>query len=339
MEQIMGNNGFWNRKKVLITGNEGFLGSNLTIRLLELNADVVGLDIDVKRDRTILTAQDYRKLKTLRGDVADHVTISSILEQYRPEVIFHLAAEAIVGECNKIPVKAFKSNIEGTWNILEASRCNNVVKAIVVASSDKAYGCHTQLPYKEDAPLIGRHPYDVSKSCADLIAYTYFYTYKAPVAITRCGNIYGPGDFNMSRIVPEAMRCALTGEVLKIRSDGKFTRDYVYVDDIVNGYILLAEQLQKKKLGGEAFNFSNENPLSVVEFVDKINKISGGRLRYKILNQAKYEIKHQYLAAKKARRVLGWKPKCEIGEGVKRTLNWYREYLDKEINKKNLRSK
>jgi CDP-glucose 4,6-dehydratase len=249
--------------------------------------------------------------------------VNKMINKYKPQVIFHIAAEAIVGEANKDPVKAFKSNIEGTWNILEASRGRKFIEAIVVASSDKAYGSHKVLPYKEDAPLKGSHPYDVSKSCADLICYAYWNTYRVPVCVTRCGNIYGPGDFNYSRVVPDAIRCAIQDKQFKIRSDGKFTRDYVYVEDIVNGYITLAEKMKKLKLYGEAFNFSDENPITVIEMVKKIYHLSEQKPDYKILNSAKYEIKHQYLCSKKARKVLSWKPEYSLDEGLKKTLKWY----------------
>ncbi len=314
---------FWQNKKVLITGFEGFLGSNLTLNLLSKGASIVGLDIQTDRKDTIFTPEEYKKIKVIKGDVADFTLVKKIISGSKIEIVFHLAAEAIVGKSHQNPLKTFSSNIEGTWNILEACRNAKTIESIVVASSDKAYGSHKKLPYREDAPLIGNHPYDVSKSCADLIAYTYFHTYGLPVAVTRCGNIYGPGDFNFSRIVPDAMRSALSGKTLLIRSDGKFTRDYVYVDDIVNGYIILAERLNKLGLGGESFNFSDENPITVIELVNKIFKLLGKKPDYKILNKANYEIKHQYLASRKARTLLGWKPDNTLAGGLKKTLKWY----------------
>lgn len=321
------NKNFWKNKKVLVTGYEGFLGSNLTKKLISLGADVVGLDIKTRRKETILDDSDYKKMITIRGDVSNYNLVKKIINHYRIEVVLHLAAEAIVNECFNNPRKTFTSNIKGTWELLEVCRSSKTVKSIVVASSDKAYGSHKKLPYKEDAPLQGNHPYDVSKSCADLIAYTYYHAYGLPVAITRCGNIYGPGDFNFSRIVPDAIRCALTGKQLLIRSDGKFVRDYVYVEDIVNGYIMLAEQLPKKNLGGEAFNFSDENPITVIELVKKIYEVIGKKPNYKILNQAKYEIRRQYLDSQKARRVLKWGPLSNLEEGLKKTISWYKNYF------------
>jgi CDP-glucose 4,6-dehydratase len=208
--------------------------------------------------------------------------------------------------------------------VLESCRNSKGIKGVIIASSDKAYGIHNKLPYREDAALCGSHPYDASKSCADLLAYTYFNTYGLPVCVTRCGNIYGAGDFNFSRIIPDAARCAVTGETLNIRSNGKFTRDYIYVDDIVTGYLMLAEKLVKLSLAGEAFNFSEEKPVNVLSLAKKIFRVAGAKERYKILNSARFEIPHQYLSSVKARRVLGWKPRIRLESGLKKTVNWYR---------------
>lgn len=321
------NKRFWKDKNVLITGFEGFLGSNLTKYLLSLDSNVIGLDIRTGRNDTILDKADYRKMTLVRGTVCDYDTVRNILKKHNIEIVFHLAAEAIVAECLKQPLCAFSSNIQGTWNVLEACRDSGSIQSIVIASSDKAYGSHKKLPYKENASLIGNHPYDVSKSCADLIANTYFHTYNLPVAVTRCGNIYGPGDFNFSRIVIDSIRCALKGKSLAIRSDGKFTRDYVFVKDIISGYVLLAEKLQKLNLGGEAFNFSYGNPITVIELVKKIYRLLGREPQFTILNQAKYEIKDQYLDSRKAKRVLGWKPMFTLEEGLGITIDWHKKFL------------
>lgn len=325
------NKKFWKNKKVLITGFEGFLGSNLTKVMVSSGAKIFGLDIKVGRKDTLLTTADYKKITVIKGSVANYTLLKNTIIKNKINVVFHLAAEAIVGKCNLNPLVTFSTNIKGTWMVLEACRNSKAIESIIIASSDKAYGTHKKLPYKEDASLIGNHPYDMSKSCADLIAYTYFHTYNLPVAITRCGNIYGPGDFNFSRIVPDAIRCALTGKTLLIRSDGKFTRDYVYVDDIVNGYIVLSEKLPKLRLGGEAFNFSGENPITVIKLLNEIKKFNfcGNKLNYKIMNTAKYEIKEQYLSAAKAMRVLGWKPKYNLGKGLKKTISYYIDLLSK----------
>ncbi len=320
-------NQFWKNKNVFITGYEGFLGSNLTKRLISYGANVVGLDIKIRRKNTILTENDYEKIVVVKGNVANYKLLKEIISGYNIEIIFHFAAEAIVGECLKNPLRTFTSNIRGTWNILDACRRLSIVKAIIIASSDKAYGSHTKLPYNENTPLSGEHPYDVSKSCADLLAHTYYHTYGLPVIVTRCGNIFGPGDFNFSRIVPDTIRSAIQNKTLIIRSDGKFTRDYIYVSDIVSGYILLAGKIQKLKLFGEAFNFSDEHPISVLELLKKIYRMTNKKPNYKILNQAKYEIKHQYLSSKKAKRILGWKPKYSLEEGLKKTIAWYKDFF------------
>lgn len=321
------NKAFWKGKNVLVTGFEGFLGSNLTKCLLSAGANVVGLDIKTGRSDTILNKDDYRRIKVTKGSVCSYGLVKKLLDKHRIDIVFHLAAEAIVDECTKRPKRAFLSNVQGAWNVLEACRHSPKVKAIVIASSDKAYGSHDVLPYHEDAPLRGKHPYDVSKSCADLIAHTYHHTYRLPVTITRCGNIFGPGDYNFSRILPEAFRCALSGKKLFIRSDGKFTRDYVFVDDIVDGYILLAENIDRKKLGGEAFNFSYEKPMSVIGLVEKIYSLAGKKAKYEILNAVKYEIRHQYLSSNKARTVLGWKPSFTLEDGLSKTMKWYKNFL------------
>ncbi|MFH1459878.1 MAG: GDP-mannose 4,6-dehydratase [Candidatus Omnitrophota bacterium] len=320
------NKKFWKNKRVLITGHEGFLGSGLTKTLIGYGARIVGLDI-VKNKRISILKDLRKNIISIKGDVADFKLVKKIVNKYKPQTIFHLAAEAIVARANRNPIKTFESNIRGTWNILEVARILKAVEAIIMASSDKAYGSHEVLPYQETAALKGDHPYDVSKSCADLLAYTYFHTYNVPVCVTRCGNIYGPGDTNFSRIVPDSIRCVLTGEKLLIRSDGKFTRDYVYVDDIVNGYIILAEKLQKLNLAGEAFNFSDENPINVLKLVNLIYKIAGKNPDYKILNQVKYEIKHQYLTSKKAKKMLGWKPQYSLRDGLKKAIDWYSNVL------------
>ena len=322
-------NNFWKNKKVLVTGYEGFLGSNLTKKLISLGAGVWGLDIVTHRKKTILSKDDYRNITVIKGNVANLALLKKIIEKNKIEVVFHLAAEAIVGRCLHRPLRTFSSNIKGTWNILEASRLSKTVRAVIIASSDKAYGSHKKLPYTEEYPLCGAHTYDASKASADLLARAYFVSYKLPVSITRCGNIFGPGDFNFSRIITDTIKCIIKDKTLNIRSDGKFTRDYVYVDDIVNGYILIAEKMHKLNLSGEAFNFSNENPISVLELVNEIYKISEQKPRYKILNQAQHEIRDQYLSSKKSKKILGWKPKHSLRDGLKKTICWYKQNICK----------
>jgi CDP-glucose 4,6-dehydratase len=322
---------FWKNKRVFVTGFEGFLGSHLTKALVSYGAKVTGLDIKTNRKNTIFTSLDYRKIEVVKGDVANYGLLKDIINKGKIQIVFHLAAEALVGRGYDSPVRAFKSNICGTWNILEVCRLSGSLEAIIVASSDKAYGSHDKLPYREDYSLRGSHPYDVSKSCADLIVNTYYHTYNLPVAVTRCGNIYGPGDFNFSRLIPDAMKCILFNKTLKIRSDGRFVRDYVYVSDIVNGYLRIAKLFKSRKFSGEAFNLSDEKPLTVMGILKEIEKsgFSGNKLKYEIMNTAKYEIKEQFLSSKKARNVLGWSPEYTIQGGLKKAFDWYSTYFKK----------
>ncbi len=320
--------GFWKNKRIFITGYEGFLGSWLTKFLLDEKAIIVGLDIKTHRKDTSLSKDDFKKIKVVKGSVSNLNLVNKIIKENKIGFVFHLAAEALVGDCYLNPLKAFDSNIKGTWNILEACRENKFVKGVIVASTDKAYGSHKNLPYKEDFPLIADHPYDVSKSCADLLANTYAHSYDLAVCVTRCGNLYGPGDFNFSRLVPDTIRSILNNETLQIRSDGKFIRDYVYVKDIALAYMFLGQNMLQKGLRKEAFNFSDEKPLSVLEMVNKIYSLMQEKPKYKILNKAKFEIKDQYLDSSKARKLLGWKPEYTLDEALNETINWYKEYLE-----------
>jgi CDP-glucose 4,6-dehydratase len=234
-----------------------------------------------------------------------------------------------VGTASRSALSTFESNIRGTWNLLEACKtCSRLVRRIVIASSDKAYGAHDQLPYTEDMPLQGRFPYDVSKSCADLIAFSYFHTYRLPVVVTRCGNLFGGGDLNYNRLIPGTIRSVLRGEAPVIRSDGSFVRDYFYVRDAVEAYLLLAEKLSEEQIAGQAFNFGNETPLSVMDVVRRI-LISMGQtsLQPVILNEASHEIPRQYLDCSKAQRLLGWQPVFSVEQGLQETIAWYEEHL------------
>ena len=274
-------------------------------------------------------ASQFEKMNVVQGALEDMQTIERALGEYEIDTVFHLAAQAIVGVANRHPVSTFEANILGTWNVLEACRRQPLIKRVIVASSDKAYGDQEQLPYDEDMPLNGKHPYDVSKSCADLISHTYYNTYGLPVCITRCGNLYGGGDLNFNRIIPQTIQLVLEGKAPEIRSDGTFIRDYFYIEDAVKAYLLLAEKMEEKGLVGEAFNFSNEIQLTVLELVDKILKAMGSELKPRILNQGTHEIKHQYLSAEKARKLLDWKPDYSIDEGLEKTIEWYREFFQK----------
>lgn len=319
---------FWKNRNVFITGCTGLLGSHLTQLLVDRKANVVGLVRDIVPKSNLVQSGVYHKINIVRGCTEDFFTVERALNEYEIDAVFHLAAQTIVGIANRNPLSTFESNIKGTWCVLEACRRVPVVKSIVVASSDKAYGEQGRLPYQETAPLQGSHPYDVSKSCADLIAYAYYQTYKLPVCVTRCGNFYGPGDLNFNRIVPGTIRSVLNNESPIIRSDGTYIRDYFYVKDAALAYIHLAEKMADARIHGEAFNFSNELQISVLELTHKILKLMGREdLKPTILNQAEHEIKHQYLSASKARDWLGWQPKYDFEDALKETVAWYTEFL------------
>lgn len=320
---------FWRDRPTLVTGGTGLVGSWLTRRLLEAGADVVCLVRDWIPQSEMVRSQTLERVKVVRGDICDRDLIERTLGEYEINTVFHLAAQTIVGIANRNPISTFESNIEGTWNVLEACRRSPAVKSVVVASSDKAYGDQEKLPYSEDTPLEGRHPYDVSKSCADLITQAYGKTYGLPVTITRCGNFYGGGDLNWNRIVPGTIRSILRGERPVIRSDGKFVRDYFYVEDGAACYMLLAEKLisDGNLVRGKGFNFSNEIQVTVLELVDLILKKMGSSLAPDVRNEASNEIKHQYLSAERARNDLGWKPLFTLDEGLTHTVEWYRSFL------------
>jgi len=320
---------FWKNRNVFITGCTGLLGSHLTQLLVDRKANVVGLVRDIVPKSNLIQTGIYDRINIVRGCVEDFFVVERALNEYEIDTVFHLAAQTIVGIANRNPLSTFESNIKGTWRVLEACRRVPIVKRIVVASSDKAYGEQEKLPYEETAPLKGSHPYDVSKSCADLIAHAYYKTYRLPVCITRCGNFYGPGDLNFNRIVPGIIRSVLNNESPTIRSDGTFIRDYFYVKDAALAYMHLAERMDDSKLHGEVFNFSNELQISVLELTNKILKLMGRTdLKPIILNQAEHEIKHQYLSAQKARELLGWKPKYNLDDALKGTIEWYKKFLE-----------
>ncbi|MEK7590911.1 MAG: GDP-mannose 4,6-dehydratase [Patescibacteria group bacterium] len=319
---------FWRDRPTLVTGASGLLGSWLVDRLVEAGANVVSIIRDWVPDSPLLREPINGRMVLARGDVCDQACVERVLGEYEIDTVFHLAAQTIVGVANRNPIGTFESNIRGTWTVLEACRRSPLVQQIVVASSDKAYGDQERLPYTEETPLAGRHPYDVSKSCADLLAQAYAHTYGSPVLITRCGNFYGGGDFNWNRIVPGAIRSVLRGEAPVIRSDGKSIRDYFYVEDGAAAYMLLAEALAKRReLSGQSFNFSNELQMTVLDLVGRILAHLHSDLRPVIQNTAPHEIRHQYLSAKKARDMLGWKPLFDLDQGLKQTIEWYRHSL------------
>ncbi len=319
---------FWRDRPTLVTGATGLVGGWLVKALVAAGADVVCLVRDWIPDCELVRSGHLDKVKIVRGDVVDQNKLERALGEYEIDTVIHLAAQTIVGIANRNPVSTFEANIQGTWCLLEACRRSPKVKQIVIASSDKAYGDQDILPYDETTPLQGTHPYDVSKSCADLISYTYANSYDLPVTITRCGNFYGGGDLNWNRIVPGTVRSVLRGQAPVIRSDGSFIRDYFYVEDGAAAYMLLAEAMAKNPdLKGEAFNFSNEIQVTVLELTHKILEIMGSDLKPDVRNEASNEIKHQYLSAAKARRMLDWEPLYTLDGALKQTIDWYTQFL------------
>jgi CDP-glucose 4,6-dehydratase len=319
---------FWLDRPTLVTGATGLVGGWLVRLLIQSGADVVCLVRDWVPQSELVRARLVEQVKVVRGDVRDQSELERVLGEYEIDTVIHLAAQTIVGIANRNPVSTFETNVAGTWSLLEACRRSPAVKQIVVASSDKAYGEHETLPYTEAAPLQGRHPYDASKSCADLIAQTYAATYGLPVAITRCGNFYGGGDLNWNRIVPGTIRSVLRGQRPVIRSNGHYVRDYFYAEDGALANVILAEQLeQNPDLRGEAFNFSNEIQVTVIELVRRILALMASELDPDIRAEATNEIPHQYLSAEKARRVLGWRPRFTLEDGLRRTIDWYADFL------------
>ncbi len=329
MESVELMSSFYQDRPVFVTGATGLVGSWLVRHLLARGADVVCLIRDWVPQSELIRSGMLGKVKVVRGDVRDQALLERILGEYEIDTVFHLAAQTIVGIANRNPVSTLETNIAGTWVLLEACRRSPQVKQIVVASSDKAYGSQHNLPYDESFPLRGEHPYDVSKSCADLIAHTYAKTYGLPVVVTRCGNFYGGGDLNWNRIVPGTIRAVIRGQRPTIRSDGQYTRDYFYVEDGAAAYMLVAQKLaQSPQLIGQAFNFSNETPMTVLEICNTILRIMGSSLKPQILNHASNEIRSQYLNARKAKKMLGWRPLFSLEQGLEKTIEWYYEFFN-----------
>jgi len=322
------NASFWRDRPVLVTGCTGLLGSWLTQALVEAKADVVGLIRDDVPQSQLARSGVIYSIRIARGDVTDYATMERVLNEYEIDTVFHLAAQTIVGIANRAPLSTFETNIRGTWTTLEAARRSPTVTRILVASSDKAYGTQPVLPYTEDMPLHGEHPYDVSKSAADLVAQTYAKTYDMPIAITRCANLYGGGDLNWNRLIPGTIRSALQGEQPIIRSDGTFVRDYLYVRDAVRAYLMLAQALDNPEIRGQAFNCSTDEPLSVLEMTQLILRLSPHpTLEPIVLDEVRNEIKDQYLNSAKLHAALGWQPAWSREAAMVETMAWYAQYL------------
>ena len=319
----------WQGKRVFVTGATGIVGSWLVRELLARGSRCIVLVRDWDPQSELIRSGDIRRTTVVNGRLEDFATLERAVSEHAPGVVFHLGAQTIVGTAVRSPLLTFESNVRGTWNLLEAVRVHrDIVETIVVASSDKAYGVSDVLPYTEEMPVAGSYPYDVSKSCADLIAMAYAATYDLPVAVSRCGNIYGGGDLNWSRIVPGTIRSILRGERPVIRSDGTFVRDYVYVEDVVDGYLRIAEKGDDPAVKGRAFNLSSEKPFTVLEITEAIRRLMGrADLDPVILDEARAEIRNQYLDSTRAREQLGWTPGHSLDEGLRKTIAWYRGFL------------
>jgi CDP-glucose 4,6-dehydratase len=322
---------FWKNRNVFVTGASGLLGSWMSEELVRRGANVTVLLRDWVPASRLNQTGLLDRVNAVRGELEDAPLLLRALNEHEIETVLHLGAQTIVGTASRSAVSTFEANILGTWNLLEACRAlPRQVRRVVVASSDKAYGEHPTLPYTEDAPLQGRFPYDVSKSCADLITFSYYHTYHLPVAVTRCGNLFGGGDLNFNRLIPGTIRSALQNEHPLVRSDGSFVRDYFYVRDAVNAYLLLAERMDDPAFHGQAFNFGTETPLSVLEVVRAVlDRIKKPELAPIILNEASHEITRQYLDCAKARRMMEWHPAFTFEQGLDEAIAWYREWLER----------
>ncbi|KKQ97177.1 MAG: hypothetical protein A2626_00645 [Candidatus Nealsonbacteria bacterium RIFCSPHIGHO2_01_FULL_38_55] len=326
----MDNNNFWQKRNVLVTGGNGFIGGALSRELVGQRANVTL----IVRDWPKLGALEFLglegKVNIVKGSVADLEFILRILAEYDIDAVFHLAAQAIVKIANASPLSTFESNIKGTWTILEACRQFPQVKRIVVASSDKAYGDQKQLPYTEDTPLLGLSPYDASKACADILARSFYHTYKLPLAVTRCANTYGEGDLNISRVIPAVIISGLKGESPVINNNGISIRDFLYIKDAVSAYLLLAQALDRKEIQGQPYNFGLNKPVTMLDLANLILLLVGrSDIKPKVISECKTsaEIDQQSVSFEKAKTELGWEPKWSLEQGLKETINWYKEHL------------
>jgi len=320
----------WEGRNVLITGASGFVGSWLSKSLIEKGANVVAMLKDNASDMVLKYSGIYSKLKGIeKGDIVNFDWVKKIFVDYNIDTCFHLAAQAIVGIANQSPIPTLETNIKGTWNILEVTRIIESVKRLIVASSDKCYGEPIKLPITEDHPLLASYPYDASKACADILSRTYSKTYGLSIGVTRCCNIYGGGDLNFSRIVPDTIRSVISNKNPVIRSDGTPVRDFIFIMDAVSGYLTLAENLERNEIKGEGFNFGSNSPITILDFVNKIIKISGKKLNPEIIgkNKPKCEIDAQYLSSEKAGKLLNWKSEVKLDEGLKETIQWYSNFF------------
>ena len=324
----------WKGMNVLVTGADGFIGSHVAKALIDKGAEVTTIVRDIKKRSNIDILDIKSKVNLVHGNLINFEDCQRTINEYSIGFCFHIAAQAIVMVANRSPLSTFESNIKGTWNLLEACRLSKNFNGMIIASSDKAYGQQKKLPYTEDSPLSGYFPYDASKVCAEVLAKCYFMTYNLPLAITRNANTYGAADMNLNRIVPDVITRLIKNEQPIIRSDGTPKRDYIYIKDVVDAYLTLAENLHKKEVLGEAFNFGTNKPISVLELYKIIIKIMGKNIEPKILAEAKNEIDCQYLDSSKAKKILGWEPEHNLDSGLRETIKWYAEHFSKSQKSK-----
>lgn len=317
---------FWRNKNVFITGGTGLLGYWV---IKYLNTTDANITVLLRNNAPLIENSTFSKINTVKGNVEDYSTVKKILVENKVDTVFHFAAQTIAAVANNNPLSTFETNIKGTWTMLEACRNSPNIKRIIVASSDKAYGDSEILPYTENTQLLGRRPYDVSKSCADLLAQAYYASYNLPLCITRFGNLFGGGDLHFNRLFPSVIRSVLFNEQPSLRSDGKFIRDFFYAEDAAIGVIQLVEAMKEKSVIGEAFNFSNEEPIPALDMVNIILKRMGSNYLPKTRSGSTNEIHKQYLSAKKSRDILGWKPSFTLTQGIDRTIDWYKNYFNK----------
>ena len=319
----------WKNTNVLVTGADGFIGSHIAKELIDKGVKVTTIVRDLKKTNNLDILNLRDKINIVHGNLVNFEDCERAINEYDIEFCFHIAAQAIVGPANRSPLSTFESNIKGTWNILETCRLSKTIKGLIIASSDKAYGQQKKLPYTEDSPLKGYFPYDASKACAEMLARSYYMTYNLPLAITRNANTYGPADMNLNRIIPDVVTKLIRNEQPIIRSDGTPERDYIFIKDAVNAYIVLAENLHREDVVGQAFNFGTGKPISVLDLYKKIIKLMGKNVEPKILGEAKNEIDRQYLDSQKAKKILNWEAKYDLESGLKETVDWYKTYFSK----------
>ncbi|BAZ32832.1 NAD-dependent epimerase/dehydratase [Cylindrospermum sp. NIES-4074] len=318
-------------RRVLITGASGFMGSWLTKYLLEQGAIVTTILADWNPNSYFVHSGVIYQVKNIVGSIEDYSLLEKVISDHNINTVFHLAAISVEGLAFEKPRQAFEINIRGTYNILEACRVHSdLVQRVVVASSDKAYGDSPILPYTEDLPTVGKNPYDVSKSCGDMIARSYHNSYGLPVVIGRFGNIYGGGDLNLNRLIPNTIRCLLQNQppIIRVPIQGSFMRDFLYVQDAVNAYIAMFEGLENPKVHGEAFNFAMGGSWKVLEIVQKIQHLMNREdIEPVVIPQSHGEILHQHVSIEKAQKILGWTPRYSFNEGLRETIEWYTEFL------------